>query len=77
MRQPESLMQAGTMLHPAAPLRNPPSTMPNQEAGHRGPQSSLASDRRLIPAPPGCLLPIGTVKLYPHRHEYHDFQPFR
>ena len=74
---PESLAQAGTMLHPAAQLRNPQRTMPNREAGHRGPQSSLASDRRLVPAPPGCLLPIGTMRSYRYCHEYHDFRPFR
>lgn len=74
---PDTLTQAGTMLHPAAQLRNPQRTMPNREAGHRGPQSSLASDRRLVPAPPGCLLPIGTMRSYRYRHEYHDFRPFR
>ena len=77
MLLPEYHRQAGTMLHPAAQLRNPLSTMPNREAGHRGPQSSLASDRRLIPAPSGCLLPISTVRRYHYHHEYHNFRPFR
>jgi len=77
MLLPEYHRQAGTMLHPAAQLRNPLSTMPNREAGHRGPHSSLASDRRLIPAPPGCLLPISTRAAYLRHHDYHDFHPFR
>jgi hypothetical protein len=42
--------QAGTMLHPAAELRNDYSTMPNLAAGHRGLLGSLASDLALSPS---------------------------
>lgn len=42
--------QAGTMLHPAAELRNAPSTTPNLAAGRRGLLRSLASDAALGPS---------------------------
>jgi hypothetical protein len=43
-------MQAGTMHHPAAVLRNYDGTMPNLAAGHRGLLGSLASDMALSPS---------------------------
>ena len=42
--------QAGTMLHPAAELRNAPSTTPDLAAGRRGLLRSLASGTALGPS---------------------------
>ncbi len=42
--------QAGTMLHPAAALRNAPSMTPNIAAGRRGLLRSLASGSALGPS---------------------------
>jgi hypothetical protein len=44
------ITQAGTMLHPAAALRNAPSTTPNLAAGRRGLLRSLASGTALGPS---------------------------
>ena len=52
--------QAGILLHPAAALRNNRNTLPNLAVGQRELPSSLDSDQRLAPAPPGFLLLTGT-----------------
>jgi hypothetical protein len=55
------ITQAGTMLHPAAALRNAPSTPPNLAAGRRGLLRSLAS---------GAALGPGTTRVPPSdRHQ--------
>ena len=58
---PTQLEQAGIMLHPAAALRNDRNTLPNLAVGQRELPSSLVSDQRLAPAPPGLLLLTGTL----------------
>ena len=54
--------QAGTMLHPAAELRNAPSMTPSLAAGRHGLLRSLASGTALGPStiwvPPSCRLII-------------------
>ncbi len=57
--------QAGIMLHPAATLRNNHNTLPNRAVGQRELPSSLASGKRLAPAPSGFLLLTGTLESYP------------